>query len=422
MKMSPPSTISTGMLSRLDALATVSESRNGLTRRYLTAQHREANDLVGDWMREAGMRVHQDAVGNIIGRYEGAREDASALLIGSHLDTVVMAGKYDGMLGVVTAIECVHDLHRRGIRMPFAIEVVGFADEEGVRFQSTYLGSRAIAGTFRQELLDARDADGMTMADALRAFGLDPGQIDTAAKRPEDVIGYLELHIEQGPVLESMDEPVGVVTAIAGATRSVVTLSGVAGHAGTVPMGNRQDALLAAAECALAVESVATKRSHCVATVGRMEVGPGAPNVIPGSVTFSIDIRADEDAKRIKALAELDSWLAEIADKRGCKLNVETVHEANSVTCAPWIVRQIEAAIAVDDGRVVRLPSGAGHDAAAISDLTDVGMIFVRCAGGISHNPDETITEADAAAGAELLLRVIENFQAEDGSYSMDKT
>ena len=373
-------------------------------------------------MREAGMQVHQDAIGNIIGRYEGKRAGAPALLIGSHLDTVVMAGKYDGMLGVVTAIQCVQDLHRRGVQMPFAIEVVGFADEEGVRFQSTYLGSRAIAGTFRKELLEARDSDGMTMANALRAFCLDPNQINTAAKRPEDVIAYLELHIEQGPVLESMDEPVGVVTAIAGATRRMVTLSGVAGHAGTVPMGHRQDALLAAAECALAVEEVASQRTHCVATVGRIEVAPGATNVIPGSVTFSIDIRADEDVKRIEALAELDPWLEKIADKRGCTLNVETVHEANSVACAPWIVRQIETAISTDESRVVRLPSGAGHDAAAIADLTDVGMIFVRCAGGISHNPDETITEADASTGAELLLRVIENFRVEDGSCSTENT
>ena len=422
MTISAPRILSANIFSRLEALASISESHVGLTRRYLTVEHREANDLVGGWMREAGMQVHQDAIGNIIGRYEGERAGAPALLIGSHLDTVVMAGKYDGMLGVVTAIQCVQDLHRRGVQMPFAIEVVGFADEEGVRFQSTYLGSRAIAGTFRKELLEARDADGMTMADALRAFCLDPNQINTAAKRPEDVIAYLELHIEQGPVLESMDEPVGVVTAIAGATRRVVTLLGVAGHAGTVPMGHRQDALLAAAECALAVEEVAAQRTHCVATVGRIEVAPGATNVIPGSVTFSIDIRADEDVKRAEALAELDPWLEKIASKRGCKLNVETVHEANSVACAPWIVRQIETAISTDESRVVRLPSGAGHDAAAIADLTDVGMIFVRCAGGISHNPDETITEADACAGAELLLRVIENFRVEDGSRSTENT
>ena len=422
MNISVSRTTTATILSRLETLAQLSESDDGLTRQYLSVEHREANELVGGWMREAGMRVHQDAIGNIIGRYEGEHEGAPALLIGSHLDTVVMAGKYDGMLGVVTAIQCVQDLHNRGIQMPFAIEVIGFADEEGVRFQSTYLGSRAIAGTFRKELLEARDANGMTMADALRAFGLDPSQINTAAKRSEDVIAYLELHIEQGPVLESKDEPVGVVTAIAGATRRLVTLSGVAGHAGTVPMDHRQDALLAAAEFALAVEKVAAKRTHCVATVGRMEVSPGATNVIPGSVTFSIDIRADEDVKRTEALAELDPWLTKIAENRGCTLNVETVHEADSVTCAPWIVRQIENAISTDKSRVVRLPSGAGHDAAAMADLTDVGMIFVRCAGGISHNPDETITEADAGTGADLLLQVIENFRVEDRSCSIEIT
>ena len=187
-------------------------------------------------------------------------------------------------------------------------------------------------------------------------------------------------------------------------------------------MDHRQDALLAAAECSLAVEKVAAKRTHCVATVGRMEVSPGATNVIPGSVTFSIDIRADEDVKRTEALAELDPWLTKIAENRGCTLNVETVHEADSVTCAPWIVRQIENAISTDKSRVVRLPSGAGHDAAAMADLTDVGMIFVRCAGGISHNPDETITEADAGTGADLLLQVIENFRVEDHSCSIEST
>ena len=413
MNMSVPKSVGADILPRLDTLATVSETSDGLTRRYLTDQHREANDLVSDWMRDAGMSVRQDGVGNIVGRYEGAEAGAPALLIGSHLDTVVMAGKYDGMLGVVTAIQCVHDLNRRGVRLPFAVEVVGFADEEGVRFQSTYLGSRAIAGTFREELLDVRDADGISMAEAMRAFGLDPSQITAAARRPSEFVGYLELHIEQGPVLESEDQAVGVVTAIAGATRRTVSVTGVAGHAGTVPMGHRQDALLAAAECALAVEDVASKRTNVVATVGRMTVGPGAANVVPGQVMFTIDLRADEDAKRQEALSELDTWMAEIARRRGVELDVRTVHEASSVACAPWIVRQIEAAVAAETGRVIRLPSGAGHDAAAMADLTDVGMIFVRCGGGVSHNPDETITEADAAAGANLLLRVIENFQTE---------
>ncbi|MEK9724984.1 MAG: allantoate amidohydrolase [Rhodospirillaceae bacterium] len=401
-----------GILVRLDALATVSETRDGLTRRYLTSQHRQANDLVGEWMRAAGMTVRQDAIGNIIGRYEGAESGAQALIIGSHLDTVVMAGKYDGMLGVVTAIACVSRLNERGLRLPFAVEVVGFADEEGIRFQSTYLGSRAIAGTFNQDLLDARDADGITMAEALRSFGLDPDRIRDAARKPDDVLAYLEIHIEQGPVLESAGQALGVVTAIAGATRRTVTITGVAGHAGTVPMGHRNDALLAAAECALAVETVATKREHVVGTVGRMTVGPGAANVVPGVATFTVDLRADADKKRKVALAELDMRFDGIAKRRGVAIDVRTVHEAPSVACAPWLVRQIEAAVEAEVGEVVRLPSGAGHDAAAMADLCDVGMIFVRCGGGVSHNPDETITASDAAAGAALLLRVIENFQA----------
>ncbi len=406
-------TVSTNILARLDALATVSESHDGLTRRYLTTQHRQANDLVGEWMASAGMSVHQDAVGNIIGRYEGQDAGAPALIIGSHLDTVVMAGKYDGMLGVVTAIACVNSLYERGIRLPFAIEVVGFADEEGIRFQSTYLGSRAIAGTFNQNLLDARDVDGISMADALRTFGLNPDRIGEAAHASEDVVGYLEIHIEQGPVLESEEQSVGVVTAIAGATRLTVAVQGVAGHAGTVPMGHRQDALLAASECALAVEDVAQKRVNVVGTVGRMTVEPGAANVVPGLVTFTIDLRADVDDKRRDALAELNERIQEIAARRSVEISAQTVHEAPSVGCAPWIVKQIEAAVEAQVGRIVRLPSGAGHDAAAMSDLTDVGMIFVRCGGGVSHNPDETITEEDASAGARLLLNVIENFKPE---------
>jgi allantoate deiminase len=291
------------------------------------------------------------------------------------------------------------------------VEVVGFADEEGARFQSTYLGSRALAGTFDTTLLERRDGDGISMAEALRAFGLDPGRIGDAARKPEDVAAYLELHIEQGPVLESEGLAVGVVTAIAGATRLVVTVAGVAGHAGTVPMALRQDALMAASECVLAVEKVAAARSNGVGTVGRMRVEPGATNVIPGKVTFSVDLRAAEDEPRKAAVAELDSRLREIAARRSVDVSVETVHEAASITCAPRIVEQIDQAIEEQGERVFRLPSGAGHDAAAMADITDVGMIFLRCKGGISHNPDESITQDDASAGTSLLLKIIENFK-----------
>jgi allantoate deiminase len=409
--MKLPHHVGAGIMARIGELAVLSESPGGLTRRYLTTEHRQANELVGGWMRDAGMNVHQDAIGNIVGRYEGVSESLPALIIGSHLDTVVMAGRYDGMLGVLTGIACVQSLCERGIRLPFAVEVVGFADEEGARFQSTYLGSRALAGTFDTTLLERRDGDGISMAEALRAFGLDPGRIGDAARKPEDVAAYLELHIEQGPVLESEGLAVGVVTAIAGATRLVVTVAGVAGHAGTVPMALRQDALMAASECVLAVEKVAAARSNGVGTVGRMRVEPGATNVIPGKVTFSVDLRAAEDEPRKAAVAELDSRLREIAARRSVDVSVETVHEAASVTCAPRIVEQIDQAIEEQGERVFRLPSGAGHDAAAMADITDVGMIFLRCKGGISHNPDESITQDDASVGTSLLLKIIENFK-----------
>ena len=398
------------IMPRLHELAAISESPDHLTRRYLTDEHRRANDLVRGWMQGAGMAVHQDAVGNIVGRYEAASEGAPALIIGSHLDTVVMAGRYDGMLGIVSGIECVRALQARGVRLPFAVEVIGFADEEGVRFQSTYLGSRALAGTFDLGLLARPDKDGITMADAMRAFGLDPAKIHEAQRRPDEVAGYIELHIEQGPALEGRDLAVGAVTAIAGANRLAVVIEGESGHAGTVPMGLRRDALAAASECVLALEEIAAKRKDAVGTVGQLEASPGASNVIPGSVRFTVDLRAPDDATRQAMLTELEAAYGAIAERRRITLRMETVHEAESVACAAGIISQISQAIEDEGIAPFALPSGAGHDAAAMAALTDVGMIFVRCKGGISHSPDESITEQDAVTGARVLLRAIENF------------
>jgi allantoate deiminase len=399
-----------GIMSRIDELAAVSESPDGLTRRYLTPEHRQANDLVGRWMAEAGMTVRQDAVGNIIGRYEGDSEDLPAIVIGSHLDTVVMAGKFDGMLGVVTGIACVGELNRRERRLPFAVEVVGFGDEEGVRFHSTYLGSHALAGNFEQPLLARRDADGIAMAEAMTAFGLDPARVGDAARRARDILAYLELHIEQGPVLESQGLPVGVVTSIAGATRLVVSLGGEAGHAGTVPMGLRHDALTAAAECVLAVERLCTESPNLVGTVGQITAEPGASNVIPGSVRFTVDLRAAEDSHRVTALGKLIALFEGAAKTRGVTIEIEKVHEAASVPCDAKLTELIAGAIEGNGWRVQRLPSGAGHDAAAMADLAPAAMIFVRCEGGISHNPAENITTADAEAGARVLLQVLSDF------------
>jgi allantoate deiminase len=399
-------------MARLDRLAEVSESPRHLARRCYTPEHRQINDLAAAWMRDAGMSVHEDTVGNIIGRYEGKTQGAPAIMLGSHLDTVIMAGKYDGGLGILSAIDCVRSLNDRGIRFDCAIEVAGFADEEGVRFQSTYLGSRGLAGTFDTALLERPDKDGVTLAEAMREFGLDPGRIGEAVRGPDEIVCYLEVHIEQGPVLENEDLAVGAVTAIAGANRMTVAVEGTAGHAGTVPMPTRQDALVAASECVLAVEEVAACRPSAVGTVGQMSVSPGATNVIPGKVSFSVDLRAAEDKVRRSAVDEFDDKLTEIAARRAVSISIDHSHEADGITCAPWIVDEIEGAMEDLGQRRFRLPSGAGHDAAAMAEITDVGMIFVRCAGGVSHSPDESITGEDAKAGAHLLLRVVESIGA----------
>jgi allantoate deiminase len=293
------------IMERCDALARHSELPGGLTRVFLSPEARAASDKVLGWMREAGMQVRVDAIGNAAGRYEGARAGLPCLMLGSHLDTVRDAGRYDGMLGVVTAIECVSSLSAKGKRLPFAIEVIGFGDEEGVRFGTTLLGSRALAGLFDESTLDARDSNGKTLRDALRDFGLDPERIPEGARRKGEVAAYAELHIEQGPVLEAEGLPVGVVTAINGFSRLRATLRGAAGHAGTVPMRLRRDALAGAAECVLVVERIVKANAELVGTVGRIEARPGAINVIPGEVTFTIDVRASHDALRKHAVATL---------------------------------------------------------------------------------------------------------------------
>jgi allantoate deiminase len=395
---------------RCEELARLSELDGALTRVFLSREQQGANELVLGWMREAGMSARLDAIGNVVGRYEGERPGLPSLMMGSHLDTVRDAGKYDGMLGVVAAIECVHALDARGRRLPFAIEIVGFADEEGTRFNATLLGSRAVAGTFKPEVLDNVDKDGISMREAMRAFGLDPAQVGAAAHRREDVLAYAELHIEQGPVLEAEGLPVGVVTAINGATRFTVEVDGMAGQAGTGPMCLRQDALAAAAECVLAVERRCGGEPELVGTVGKLECLPGAVNVVPGKVRFTIDLRAPRDAMRLAAVDDVLAAMRAIAARRNVQLAVTKTHEGGVAACAPWLMEQIGAAVAAEGVPVRRLPSGAGHDGMAIIDITDIGMLFVRCEKGISHNPAEAITLADVETAARVWLRFIENF------------
>ena len=390
-------------MQRLDALAQISEDAGRLTRTFASPAMRRANELVGSWMREAGMAVRTDAIGNLLGHYPAAQPDGKIFLLGSHLDTVRDAGKFDGPLGVLVAIACVQPLHDCKTRLPFAIEVVGFADEEGARFQSTYLGSRALAGTFNLADLKRTDAKGITMAEAIRDFGGNPEGIAGAKCDPNRLLGYAEVHIEQGPVLEQENFAVGVVSAIAGQTRARVTFTGRAGHAGTVPMNSRHDALCAAAEFVLAVETLGQNRGGLVATVGEISASPGASNVIPGETKLSLDVRHPNDAIRQQACAELEQRAAEIAAERAMQVRWEKIHESAAVICDRRLTRLMEAAVKRQQKEAPLLTSGAGHDAAAMAAITPVTMLFVRCKGGISHHPDESATAEDVSVAIAVM-------------------
>lgn len=389
------------LMARLDELAGITAEAGKLTRIYLSPEHARANALVGGWMAEAGLAVSVDAVGNLIGRREGTMPDAPVLMLGSHLDTIRDAGRFDGMLGVLAAIEVAAAIGPR----PYALELVGFADEEGVRFGSTLIGSRAVAGSLPPAYLALRDRDGITMAEALTAFGLDPARIGNARRPPP--AAYVEVHIEQGPVLEKLGKPLGVVSGIFGATRLTVTLDGEAGHAGTVPMGLRRDALAAAADIILAVERLAAARPGTVGTVGKLEASPGAANVIPGRCVLSIDLRAGTDPARAELVGAVRTAIDSLAHRRGVATAVTVTHDAPSTASAGWLVDALTDAIG--DGAPI-LPSGAGHDAMAMATVCDTGMLFVRCRGGISHNPAESITAADAALATAALHRFAEAF------------
>ncbi|PSC03505.1 allantoate amidohydrolase [Alsobacter soli] len=399
-------------MARLDALRAFTDVPGQIHRLYLSASHRQAADAVAAMMRDAGCdSVGVDALGAVVGRYEGTEPGQPALLIGSHIDTVKDAGAYDGTLGVIAAIAVIEELARTGERLPFAIEALAFGDEENVRFPSNLSSSRALAGKFDVDTLDGRDEDGVTLRDALVAFGGDPAGIPALARDPAGVLAYVEVHIEQGPVLEVRDLPVGVVSAINGASRRRLAVTGEAGHAGTVPMGLRRDALSAAAEMALAIERLGAAQADTVATVGRFVVEPGAVNVIPGRVQFTLDARSPDDAVRMRLVERCEAECRAIAARRGVTLAVEPFYDASAAPCDPAIRAGLAAAVAGRQIPVLELPSGAGHDAMAMADLCPVGMLFVRCKGGISHNPAESMTEADADAAIAVLLDFVRAFR-----------
>ncbi|MBO0842035.1 MAG: allantoate amidohydrolase [Nocardioides sp.] len=400
------------ILARCAELTRISASPHHLERAYLTKEHQEANDLVAEWMSAAGLAVRVDAVGNLVGRLGPA--DAPALVLGSHLDTVPDAGAYDGMLGVVLAIAAASRL--RSASLPFALEVYGFSDEEGSRFGKALLGSSGASGQWDPAWWSLSDAAGMTLRQAFVDFGLDPEHVADAARSPEDLVGYLEAHIEQGPELEAADRSLGYVTSIAGARRFVVSVIGEARHAGGTPYPRRRDALVGAAEAVSLVERSARRTWKCagqgvIATVGQLSVSPGAVNVIPGRADFSVDVRAATDAERDAAWTQMVDGISAICTERGLRLEVEEVHSAGAAPCAPWLQSAVQAGIAATDDVGASEPMGlwsrAGHDAMAMAAVTDIGMLFVRCHDGISHHPAESVREVDVARALDALTAAV---------------
>jgi allantoate deiminase len=395
------------VLERCDLLARCSEEPDRLTRRFATPALGEARALVEGWMREAGLHTRRDPLGNLFGRRAGGDR---SLMLGSHIDTVRDAGRYDGALGVLVALACAERL--RGADLPFALDVAAFADEEGVRYGTGYLGSSVVAGRFDEAWLERADAGGTTLADAIRGWGGRPGQIADGRLRPEALLGYAEVHIEQGPVLDERGLPLGVVTGIAGQTRARVTFTGRAGHAGTTPMGGRRDALAAAAQWIAAVEAEARTGEGLVATVGEIAAEPGAPNVIPGRVLASLDVRHVEDAARERAVAALRAGAARIAAGRDVDAAWHELQSTPAVPCSDELSGELAAAAADVGIDAPRLPSGAGHDAAMIAALTPVAMLFVRCEGGVSHHPAESVRAGDVEAAITATTRFVERLAA----------
>lgn len=402
------------IMAMIDKLAEHSESPDNLTCSYLSAAHRAVAAQIRDWMLAAGMSVEIDAIGNVVGRLHCGRADARTFLTGSHYDTVIDAGRYDGRLGIVLPLVCALELRQQGRQLPFDLEIIAFADEEGVRYKSTFLGSSAVAGSFDSALLDSVDAQGIPMRDALRAAGLDPDAIPRLARDPRQLLGYAEVHIEQGPLLLDENRAVGVVTSIAGSVRYSVSISGQAGHAGTVPMTLRKDAAAAAAEIVLAVEKHCSGTSGLVGTVGKLEVPNGAINVIPGRCDLTIDLRAGDDSVRDTALSRVLDDIQNIAARRGVTADVRKLMTASAAPCSLEMQRKLARSVRkiTGDASPRHLPSGAGHDAMKMASVTDIGMLFVRCGhGGISHHPAETMTAEDADVAARVFTDFLSTCQ-----------
>ncbi len=389
---------------RLDELSHVSDERGATTRTFLSPAMQRANARVAAWMKDGGLSTRQDAVGNLIGRRDSADSGAKTLLLGSHLDTVRDAGRFDGALGVLLPLAALEVLHARGVALPFAVEVLGFSEEEGVRFSSAYLGSKGYTGRLGKADLRLRDAEGVSVEEAVRRHNGGRLRLPAAAHTRGELLGYVEVHIEQGPVLEAAGLAAGVVPAISGQTRARFEFGGKAGHAGTTPMALRRDALAGAAEFIVAAEAYGRVRAPLVATVGFISAHPGAANVIPGRAVLTLDVRHPVDSARLAAFEGLKRAARGIATRRRLSFAAHVTQDNGAVRCSRELTRQLERSVRARQGTCLAVPSGAGHDAVILSSITPVTMLFVRCRDGLSHHPDEHVHPRDLRMALDIVV------------------
>jgi allantoate deiminase len=401
-------------LRRCDVAASFTEEAGGITRTFLCDAMRGLHEEVTRWMSAAGMGVHVDSAGNLIGHYHGTDPRLPVQMIGSHLDSVPDAGKYDGVLGVMLGIAAVQALEGR--KLPFGIDVVSFSEEEGVRYRAPFLGSRAVAGEFDRQLFQRCDGQGVSMDQAFRLFGLDAGRIAEAAYPAGRIGGYLEVHIEQGPVLESLAAPVGVVDGITGQSRLWATFTGRAGHAGTLPMLGRRDALAAAAELVLEVERIALETPELRATVGSLNVSPGATNVVPGTARLCIDLRHAHDESRMAAVAEIAHRAEALSGRRGVSFRIDEAEHHRAVPADGRLSSLLGEAVTASGQAIQRLSSGAGHDAGVMAAVCPMAMLFVRSPGGVSHSPDERVLEEDVRVALDVVVRYLMLLAGREGA------
>lgn len=393
---------------RLSQIAAFSTTVDGVSRLPFSAEHQSALPLICEWMERAGLKPEMTISGTLSG-HNGAGK-GPVLMLGSHQDSVPNGGRYDGIMGVLLPCLAIEKMRREGRAPQFPIEVVAFADEEGVRFPTALIGPRALAGTLDPAVLSLTDSDGISIAQAMRDFGCEPDQLLSLRRQPEDVRGFIEVHIEQGPILEQSGLPLGAVTGICGIERNAVIFTGETGHAGTMPMTGRRDALVAASNFISGVHELALETEDVRATVGTITVAPGAVNAIPKRVEVVLELRAIDDAQRNHMNHRCNTLAQQAATAMACDVQFQRTYQQAAVLCHPDLLNKVAQAVEDTQGQGFKLPSGATHDASAMSDLCPVAMMFVRCKGGVSHRPDEFVTDADLDTAIEAICRLLDSF------------